>query len=352
MAYGRSITAQKGGNIDYRFAERGASDYLNPTQQIAYSNALTEAAKPMDAGTKDFKTQRKQIESREYTMEQVNRLRDLAGMNALGEFDAYRQNFSKPYKVNASRGFLADEEVGAESGALVDDTRKLKTVEDQRASTVQGFRDVEKGNTWAQRYEALRKPRTLSDKAWNYGGSQGNMQTAGDERIALREKFKNMRLGIDIPNITVHKSGNKMKGWDSRFNEDPTGMLFDRGFKQAAQNISMKGKNSAGVLKNLSHRMHGGNTALTMLGGDWISPLVHAANAPGYGGNAYSKPSSMFQDPEGYGKRYEGKYGSLYEQLRINPEDIYSGTWGYGTGASSDQAPGYSTGGLYPTQFK
>lgn len=341
MAYGRNITAQKGARTDYTYAQRSASDYLNPTQQIAYGNALAEAAKPMDTKNKDFKTQRKQIEDREYTMEQVNRLRDIAGINALGEYDIVRQDFSKPYKLNTSQGFLTDEKVGAESGALEKDTRRLGTVEDQRANTTMGFRDVQKGNTWMERYEALRKPRTLSDKAWNYGGSAGNAAASGDERVMLRERFKQMRLGVDLPRVSVNTSGNKMKGYDVRFNEDPTGMIFDKGFKQTAMNIAMRGKNSQGALKNLRHTSHG-SLILGGLGGDFISPLINAANAPKYGANVWGGSAAGHSGPN---DPFAGKYGQLNQQLMLNPEDIYAGTWGY-TGAASDQPPVQGKNGL------
>jgi hypothetical protein len=200
----------------------------------------------------------------------------------------------------------------------------------------------------------MRRGRTVDDKGFKGEGSTDDVPT--DERIALRQKFMNMRLGIDLPQLSVHKGGSKLKGYHGNFNEDPTGMVFDEDFKRNVVNLSMKNKPRKGAfaamkLKNVKKGFgHGGPRGVIkelgisqgmnqLQGGGAAGSLeMHAANkmANGMGISGGGIPQSVNYPGSNYGApspTHSGRFGTMLDQLEMHPEDVYAGTWGAGSGS-------------------
>lgn len=180
--YGREVKAQKGQKVDYTFQERPAEEFLtDPVQRSAYERGLAEYNAAMPSGL-SFKAQKKEIDRREQIYDQVRRLRDLAGVNALGEFESFASSLGRSTKASAPAGFLSERRIGVES--------PLPTL---------GGAEKDKS-----RAEFLKRYQDIQGKAVDDRPFMG-ISAAGvteDERVKLRDRFRNMRLGIDVPERT------------------------------------------------------------------------------------------------------------------------------------------------------
>ena len=319
-AYGRKITAQgdQGRSQEaYKWAEGETTDYLTPEQQSAYktSRATYDASMPAGLG---FRKQRPEIAKREQALSQAMRLRDVAGTRALGAFEEHaRTNLSKPFKLHADQGFIEGVDLGP-------DSMPEMTAHQGRMSLVDKKMNPEE-NTWWQRYENMRTGIRAEDK--EFKGFSDPTAVAEDARVKLRDKFRAMRMGQDLPEIKVISSGNKFKGYKGSFKEDPTGMIFDPNFKAAAVAKKMKGKSKGGLFGAI--KSGGPLGAMKETG---MLDKMGMMNKPlGY-------MSGKMLDQMGYDNIYKGlpstpsinhpgTFGSFYDELQMRPEDIYAGTW-------------------------
>lgn len=311
ISYGRKITSQGDAGRSqeaYRWAEGKTADYLSPEQQAAYtsSRATYDAEMPQGLG---FRAQRPEIAKREQALSQAMRLRDIAGTHALGAFENYaRTNLSKPSKLHADQGFIEGVDLGP-------DSMPEMTSHKGRMSLANKTNNPE-GNTWWQRYENMRAGIRADDVAYK---GVGAAESADDSRFKLREKFRAMRMGQELPTISVKSSGNKFKGYKGKFNEDPTGMIFDPSFKSAAVARRMKGKSKKGIFGALKS----GNPFNVVKETGMLGKMSKRLDPLG----------SKFADDLNYKGMptspsvHSGKYGSLYDELQMRPEDIYAGTW-------------------------
>jgi len=319
-SYGRNIRAQGDAGRSqeaYKWAEGTAEEYLTPEQQAAYktSRATYGAAMPVGLG---FRKQRPEIAKREQALSQAMRLRDVAGTRALGAFEEKaRTELSKPYKLKAEQGFIEGVDLGP-------DSMPEMTAHQGRMSLVDKKMNPEE-NTWWQRYENMRTGIRADDPAFK--GFSDAQATADDARVQLREKFRAMRMGQNLPEIKVKSSGSKLKGYKGTFKDDPTGMIFDPSFKAAAVGIKMKGKSKGGILGAFKQ---GGPMGVMKETG--MMDKLGMMNKPlGY-------VSDKMYDQMGYDNIYKGlpsapsishpgNFGGLYDELQMRPEDIYAGTW-------------------------
>jgi len=286
MAYGRTLTKQSDqgkSRAAYEFGERSATDYLSPHQKAAYESTLKEINTPMDVGM-GFRRQIPEIGRREDLLKQMGRLRDVAGANALGAFEDFAAGFAKPHRAHASKGFLTQDFAGPES--LPDPSAHPKHMSQKN----------EAGETWYQRYANL-AGNVLDDQSFAglgrkgdpRGGEAAAQAYATDARVALRDKFRNMRLGVDVPNL----SPNAMFGGMS----DPS-QANDILYDQDAKDRMMRARSAYGATLGRA-----------------------------------TKRGITNEDRAAAQAVYDRIMGNLPDVLKNNPEDLYAGTWnpaGYG----------------------
>lgn len=183
--YGRHIASQRGRGGDYTYGAREAASYLSGEMADAYRTNTAFLAKPMQGDKFGYKKAKPAITQREDALQSVNRLRDIAGMNALGEFQKYAIGFSKPWKVHTTdEGFLTEEtfNLGEGSPEAKDTGKKMSRKEGS-------------DKTWTERYNALKTAQpTTPDTAFSYANENWNQ----DSRLALKEQFQAARRGEGV----------------------------------------------------------------------------------------------------------------------------------------------------------
>lgn len=281
MAYGRTLTAQSDqgkARAAYDYGEKGAGEYLDPHQRSAYENVMKEINTPMAVGM-GFRRQIPEIGRREDLLKQMGRLRDVAGANALGDFESFASGFAKPHRAHASKGFLTEDLAGPAS---------LPT---PSAHPRHMSEKTDTGENWYQRYANL-AGNVLDDKAFAGLGRRGDPRGGEaaaeaygtDARVQLRDKFRNMRLGIDTPDI--RSSGQGGMGFNRNAPKDD--FLYDQDAKDR---------------------------------------LFKAQSAYGATIGRAVKRGVTNEDRAAAQAAYDRVLGNLPDVLRYNPEDLYAGTW-------------------------
>jgi len=177
QGYGRNVKAQSDYGATqraYQYSPRAAQDYLSGDALVAYESARKEAFTPFLPG-QGFRAHQPQINARESAFNRMEKLRDIAGVNALGDFTKQAGKLSKPWKLQASQGFLTEPEQSREEPVMTAHPDKMG--------------DPNNPGSYAARRQALTTRQYNPDEAFT-------LIKDDDRRLKLKAQFEASRMGL------------------------------------------------------------------------------------------------------------------------------------------------------------
>lgn len=178
-SYGRKVKAQSDYGATqraYQYSPRAAQEYLSGDQAAAYESARKEAYTPFLPG-QGFRAHRPQIDQREAAFDRMERLRELAGTNALGGFTEQAGQLSKPYRLTAAQGFLTEEPMSRDEPVMTAYPKKMGSLSDPAS--------------YAARRQALTTRQDAPDEAFN-------LLKDDDKRLKLRAQVMAAKQGVGL----------------------------------------------------------------------------------------------------------------------------------------------------------
>jgi len=186
QGYGRNVKAQSDYGATqraYQYSPKAAQEYLSGDQAAAYESARKEAYTPFQPG-QGFRAHKPQIDQRQASFDRMERLRDVAGTNALGNFTKTAGELSKPWKLQASQGFLTETQENRDEPAMTAHPDRMGSLSDP--------------NSYVSRRQALTARQDAPDEAFN-------LLKDNDKRLKLKAQFEAQRLGIGLGGWSVSR---------------------------------------------------------------------------------------------------------------------------------------------------
>lgn len=196
QGYGRNVKAQSDYGATrraYQYSPRAAEDYLTGDQAAAYNAAKQQAFQPFREG-EGFRDARRDVKAREDAFKRVDRLRDIASQHALGEFTQAASQLSKPYKLQASEGFLTEPDTTHTEPVMTAHPGRMAMTDKNAPMDANGNR-----MSWGARRQALTTRTYKPDEGFN-------LLKDDDSRLKLKaelEAKKQVGLGGATPQIPI-----------------------------------------------------------------------------------------------------------------------------------------------------
>ena len=179
--YGRNVKAQSDYGATqraYQYSPRAAQDYLSGDQEAAYESARKAAFTPFLPG-QGFRAARPEIDQREMNFNRMDKLREIAGVNALGDFTKQAGQMSKPWKLQAAQGFLTENpDVNREEPVMTAHPGRMGSLSDP--------------NSYVSRRTAM------TTRQENQSDESFNLLKDDDSRLKLKAKFEAQRMGMGL----------------------------------------------------------------------------------------------------------------------------------------------------------